>query len=95
MLPEDYCIDYMHLLLLALLKLAKYDFAGDSEVVLSKEGHIFHRSICHQVERIPVKHRTTLPNCETATKNGYVPCRLCKSEHLSDSREKVVLVLGR
>jgi len=80
-LAEDYSINYMHLLLLALLKLAKYDLAQNNEIVTSRDGSAFHLASCMLVRRILVKNRIALPNSRTASKKGYAACRVCKPEH--------------
>jgi hypothetical protein len=80
-LAEDYHIDYMHLLVLALLKLAKYDLAQNNEIVASRAGSRFHLASCNLVRRILVKNRKALPNSRTASKKGYAACRVCKPEH--------------
>ena len=80
-LAEDYSINYMHLLLLALLKLAKYDLAQNNEIVASRDGSAFHLASCMLVRRILVKNRIALPNSRTASKKGYAACRVCKPEH--------------
>lgn len=80
-LAEDYSINYMHLLLLALLKLAKYDLAQNNEIVASRDGSAFHLASCMLVRRILVKNRIALPNSRTASKKGYAACRACKPEH--------------
>ncbi len=80
-LAEDYSINYMHLLLLALLKLAKYDLAQNNEIVASRNGSMFHLASCTLVRRILVKNRIALPNSRTASKKGYAACRVCKPEH--------------
>ncbi len=86
MLAEDYTVDYMHLLILTLLKLAKYDLANPSDMIASQSGRTFHRMDCQHVRHICAKNRIAFPNNKRAKENGYLPCRLCKAEHL-ESRQ--------
>lgn len=81
MLAADYHLDYMHLMVLALLKLAKYDLAQNNEIVASRAGSTFHLANCMLVRRILAKNRIVLPNSKAASRKGYAACRVCKPEH--------------
>jgi len=80
MLAEDYHLDYAHLLVLALLMLAKYDLVQNDEIVASRSGSVFHVASCALVRRILVKNRTAFPNSITATEKGYMACRKCRPD---------------
>ena len=81
MLAEDYHLDYAHLLILALLKLAKYDLVQNNEIVASHSGSAFHVADCPLARRIMPKNRIAFPSSTTATEKGYVACRKCKPHH--------------
>ena len=86
MLADDYHQDYMHLLVLALLKLARYDLTQNNEIVASRDGSTFHVANCKLVRRILVRNRIALPNSKTARKKGYAACRVCKPEHSQSAK---------
>jgi len=87
MLAEDYSIQYMHLLLLALLKLSKYDFAQADEFILTRHSFTFHRTNCRMVTRIAPKDRATLSVSDAAQRKKYKPCGLCNPDHSEEAHE--------
>ncbi len=78
MLPKDYTIAYMHLLLLALLRSSKYDLIQTDELIVSSQGDKFHRASCVTVRQIGPKNRIALISVEASQRERYKPCCLCK-----------------
>jgi hypothetical protein len=87
MLAEDYGIQYMHLLLLALLKLSKYDFAQADEFIRTRHSLTFHRATCRMVTRIAPKDRVALSVSDAAQRKKYRPCGLCNPDHTEEARK--------
>lgn len=101
MLAKDYSIDYMHLLLLALLRFSKYDLIQMDELIVSSQGDKFHWASCVTVRKIEPKNRITLISVEASQRERYKPCCLCKpiqSESKQDlgkdkhGRQKVLII---
>lgn len=76
---EAYSIDYMHLLILAVLRLAKGNFMTHPvKVVATAKGKSFHRELCYFVVRIPKEGIVEFCSSEEALARGYRACRVCK-----------------
>jgi hypothetical protein len=78
MLFAEYRLDYMHLLILAFLRLGKYDLVEEKEKIIgNRRQNVFHRKDCRCVKKLHSKNKLEFPNREAANKNGYKPCRVC------------------
>jgi methylphosphotriester-DNA--protein-cysteine methyltransferase len=86
MLAEDYSIQYMHLLLLALFKVSKYDYAHADEFIRTRNGLTYHRATCRMVTRIALKDRVALSVNDAAQRKKYRPCGLCDPDHAEEAR---------
>lgn len=76
---QEYSVVYMHLLIIALLKLGKYDFVSEkSQIVGNKKRKVFHRGNCKYTKRLGIKNKVQFATKKTAVSNGYQPCMICK-----------------
>lgn len=76
---EAYTMDYMHLLILAVLRLAKYDFGPQTvKVVATERGKAFHRELCYVAQRIPKQGIVEFGSREEAMARGYRACKVCR-----------------
>ena len=97
LLAKDYSIDYMHLLLLALLRFSKYDLIQMDELIVSSQGDKFHWASCVTVRKIEPKNRITLISVEASQRERYKPCCLCKpiqSESKQDLGKDACIVVS-
>ncbi len=76
---QEYGVVYIYLLIIALLKLGKYDFVKQTnEIVGNKKRKVFHRSTCKYVKRLGVKNKVQFCSNNIAVSSGYKPCKTCK-----------------
>ncbi|MBL7152487.1 MAG: DUF4209 domain-containing protein [Phycisphaerae bacterium] len=77
---QEYSLEYIHLLILALLRLGRYDFVKqEDKIVGNRKRKVFHKSTCKYVDRLGAKNKVHFDSSTIAIKNGYCPCRICIS----------------
>jgi len=76
---QEYSVVYIYLLIIALLKLGKYDFVKQTnEIVGNKKQKVFHRDTCKYVKKLGTNNKLKFDSNGTALKNGYRPCNVCR-----------------
>jgi len=76
---HEYSGMYMYLLIIALLKLGKYDLVRKTDqIVGNRRQKIFHRNTCKYTKKLGTKSKLRFGSREMALKNGYRPCNVCR-----------------
>ena len=83
LLAGDYCIHYMHLLFLALLRLSRYDLAQPDELVIGRHGAMVHRACCAIVKRIEPKNRLAFMSIDASRRER---CKACKATQSAEKQ---------
>lgn len=76
---QEYSVVYMHLLIIALLRLGRYDFVEQKDkIVGNKKRKVFHRGTCKYVKMLGTNNKVQFDSNKAAVNSGYNPCTICK-----------------